>query len=144
MPIKVVKFIRRVSSRAGDALRMVMRIDQLPSGAKLRLLEELSSSGVSRLRAAGSSDDAIIRLGKAGDGPGSARRRARRAAAVHSGGFVAWRTAETSLRSLVGAAPKAKGFATIVGGRGTTGYRFVDAWDPITRIAREAKTGYTG
>jgi hypothetical protein len=143
VPIKVVKFIRRVSGRASDALRMVMRIDQLPSGAKVRLLEELSSSGVSRLRAAGASDDALIRLGRAGMDPALLDDAIAGAAAVGRSGFLDWRTAETTLRSLAGAGPKAKGFSTIVGARGTLGYRFVDAWDPVTRVAREAKTGFT-
>jgi len=35
----------------------------------------------------------------------------------------------------------AKGFKTVLNAKGTTGYRFVDAFDPVTLVAREAKTG---
>jgi hypothetical protein len=122
---------------------MVMRISELPVWAKLRILEELSSSGVARLRAAGASDDAIIALGRAGLDVRLLDDAIAGAAAVGRSGFLDWRTAETTLRSLVAAGPKAKGFSTIAGARGTLGYRFVDAWNPLTRIAREAKTGYT-
>jgi hypothetical protein len=47
----------------------------------------------------------------------------------------------SALRAATGGAPQ--GFKTIEGLRGATGMRFVDAFDDVTRVAREAKTGFT-
>jgi len=137
---KTTKFVFRVSGKAGDALKTVLRSD-LPGWAKVRILEDLSSSGVARLRTAGLDDDAIIRLGRAGMDPRHIDDVLAGAQRVARDGFVDWRTAETLLRQQTGGV--ARGFKTTPGLRGTTGMRFVDAFDPVTRVAREAKTGFT-
>jgi len=107
----------------------------------VRILEDLSSSGVARLRAEGLDDDMIIRLGRAGMDPRHLDDVLAGAQRVARDGFLDWRSAETLLRQQAGGV--AQGFKTTQGLRGTTGMRFVDAFDPVTRVAREAKTGFT-
>ncbi len=140
---KAVKFIRRVSSHAGEALKVMMKSD-LPRFAKLKLLDDIAGAATSRMRTLGVTDDALERLGRAGldlHVLDEAMQGAR--AVVRNGdGFVQWRDAERILRETEGGA--GKGFSTIANGKGTQGYRFVDAWvgEPHN-IAREAKTGFT-
>ena len=137
---KTTKFVFRVTGKAGDALKTILRSD-LPSWAKLRILEDLSSSGVARLRTAGLDDDTIIRLGRAGMDPRHLDDVLAGAADVTRKGFLDWRAAEGVLRQTLGGSPR--GFKTVLGARGTTGMRFVDAYDEVADVAREAKTGFT-
>ena len=135
---KTVKFITRVAGKAGDAVRMVFKSD-LPQWAKIRILDDVAGSAVSRARSLGVTDDVLERLGKAGVSFKLLDEAMAGASAVVKTGFVDWRSAEAILRSNFGGA--AKGFKTIPGAKGTKGYRFVDAFDDTLRVAREAKTG---
>jgi hypothetical protein len=95
---------------------------------------------VARARGLGVTDEALERLGRAGVDFKLLDEAMAGATAVVKSGFVGWRAAEGIVRSNFGGA--AKGFKTIVGGKGTKGYRFVDAFDEAAGgIAREAKTG---
>ena len=117
---KAVKFIRRVSSHAGEALKVMMKSD-LPRFAKLKLLDDIAGAATSRMRSLGVTDDALERLGKAGldlrvldEAMQGAR------AVVRNGdGFVQWRDAERILRETGGGA--GKGFSTIRERKGHTG-----------------------
>ncbi|HEX4929712.1 MAG TPA: VWA domain-containing protein [Gaiellaceae bacterium] len=135
---KTVKFITRVAGRAGDALKMVFKSD-LPQWAKIRILDDIAGSAVSRAKSLGVTDDALERLGKAGVDFKLLDEAMAGATAVVRSGFVDWRTAEGIVRSNFGGV--AKGFKTVDGLKGTKGYRFVDAFDETLSIAREAKTG---
>ena len=135
---KGVKFITRVAGKAGDALKMIFKSD-LPQWAKIRLLDDIAGGAMSRARSLGVTDDAFERLGKAGVNFKLLDEAMTGASAVVKTGFVDWRSAEAILRTDFGGA--AKGFKTILGAKGTKGYRFVDAFDDTLKVAREAKTG---
>lgn len=135
---KAVKFIKRVAGKAGDALKMLFKSD-LPRWAKIRILDDIAGPAMSRARSLGVTDEAFERLGRAGVDFKLLDEAMAGASAVVRTGFVDWRSAEAILRSNFGGA--AKGFKTILGAKGTKGYRFVDAFDDTLRIAREAKTG---
>ena len=138
---KTLKFIRRVSSNAGAALRMFMRIDQIPRAAKVQLLDDAVDGGLGPLRNAGLDDDMAIRFAAKGvdirlldDAVQGATRVAR------GGGFVNWKDAETALQTAMGGSKR--GFPPIPPQRGTAGYRFVDSYNDVTGVAAEAKTGF--
>lgn len=138
---KAVKFIRRVPSKAGEAMRTLMKIDQLPQSAKVKLLDEVIDDGLGGLRRAGLDDASTVRLAAKGvdmklldDAVQGARR------VTSGGGFVSWRDGEKALRSSTGGVKR--GFPPDPRLKGTQGFRHVDAFDPVTRVAREAKTGF--
>jgi len=135
---KAVKFIKRVAGKAGDALKMLFKSD-LPQWAKIRILDDIAGSAMSRARSLGVTDEAFERLGRAGVDFKLLDEAMAGATAVVRSGFVDWRAAEGIVRSTLGGV--AKGFPTIPGAKGTKGYRFVDAFDEATAVAREAKTG---
>ena len=138
---KTVKFTRRVPSKAGQSLRMLMNIDELPRAAKIRLLEEAVDGGLDRLRRAGLDDDTAIRLVAKGVDPKLLDEAVQGARRVTSGGgFVDWRAGENALRSSTGGVKQ--GFPPRPKQPGTRGYRHVDAFDEATGIAHEAKTGF--
>lgn len=138
---KGVKFVRRVPSKSGPTLRMLLNIDELPLAAKVQLLEEAVDGGLGGLRRAGLDDATAVRLVGKGVDPrllDDAVQGARRV--TSGGGFAGWRAAEGALRSSTGGVKK--GFRPIPRQPGTRGYRYVDAFDEATGIAREAKTGF--
>ena len=138
---KAVKFVRRVSEKAGETLRMMMKIDQLPQWAKLQFLDEVIDGGLGGLRRAGLSDSEAIKLAAKGLDMKLLDDAVQGAARTVSGtGYISWRSAETALQALTGGVKK--GFPPIPPQRGTAGYRFVDSYNAATGVAAEAKTGY--
>ena len=138
---KAVKFVRRVSEKAGATLRMMMKIDQLPQWAKLQFLDEVIDGGLGGLRRAGLSDSEAIKLAAKGLDMKLLDDAVQGAARTVSGtGYISWRSAETALQALTGGTKK--GFPPIPPQRGTAGYRFVDSYNDATGVAAEAKTGY--
>ncbi len=118
---KTVKFTRRVPSKAGQSLRMLMNIDELPRAAKIRLLEEAVDGGLDRLRRAGLDDDTAIRLVAKGVDPKLLDEAVQGARRVTSGGgFVDWRAGENALRSSTGGVKQ--GFPPRPKQPGTRGY----------------------
>jgi hypothetical protein len=138
---KVVEFLRRVPKRVDDVLYTVLRSD-LPDWAKMRILETAFGGATGKLRAAAVPDDAIRRLASSRSSFRLLEGVLDGAARVERSGFLDWRAAEAALRTATGSLSKAKGFRTIEGLRGTQGFRFVDAWDDVLKVAREAKTGF--
>jgi hypothetical protein len=138
---KTVKFIRRVSEKAGQTMRFFMRIDGVPRWAKLQLLDEALENGIDALKRSGLSEDEAIAMAAKGldlrlldDAVGGAAR-------VTSGnGYTGWRAAETSLQAATGGVKR--GFPPIPPQRGTAGFRYIDSYNATTGVAAEAKTGY--
>jgi uncharacterized protein YegL len=139
---KVVEFLRRVPKRVDDVLYTILRHNDLPDWAKMRVLELAFGGATSKLRAAGLPDDVIRRLASSRSSYRLLEGAIDGAVRVERSGFLDWRAAEAALRAATGSAPIAKGFRTVEGLRGTSGFRFVDAWDDALKIAREAKTGF--
>ena len=141
----VIKFIRRVgrdSLKGRAAIRFAMSL-KLPSSVKAQIVEE-AADGLDAIRRSGISDDAIARLAKRTDVKGL-EAAVRRGAGVDAGNgsFRSWRDAESELRRRTGSQAKEQKFLRDPANpRDTTGSRKVDAWDPVTRTARECKSGY--
>jgi hypothetical protein len=98
-----VKFVRRAGDNAGPALRMMMKMDELPQWAKLDILDDVVEGGLGALRRSGLSDSAAVRFAAKGvdlrlldDAVQGATR------VTSGGGFQTWRGAETALRTATG------------------------------------------
>jgi len=138
---KTVKFTRRVSEKAGETLRMFMRIDEMPSWAKVQLLDDAIDGGLGGLRGRGLADDDAIRLAAKGVDIRLLDEAAQAAWRTPSGGgFVTWRAAESALQATTGGVKR--GFAPIPPQGGTRGFRYVDSFNEATGVAAEAKTGF--
>ncbi len=139
---KTVKFTGRVSEKAGETLRMFMKIDDMPQWAKVQLLDDAIDGGLGRLRTSGLADDDAIKLAAKGvdirlldDAVGAAWR------TTSGNGYIGWRAAETSLQTATGGVKR--GFPPIPSQGGTRGFRYVDSYNEATGVAAEAKTGFT-
>jgi hypothetical protein len=138
---KTVKFIRRVSEKAGETLRMFMKTDKMPQWAKLQLLDEAIDGGLGGLRARGLADADAVRLAAKGVDMRLLDDAALAAWRTTSGnGFVTWRAAESALQASTGGVKR--GFAPIPPQGGTRGFRYVDSFNAATGVAAEAKTGF--
>ena len=138
---KTVKFTNRVSSKAGETLRMFMRIDEMPQWAKVKLLDDAVDGGLGRLRNSGLADDDAIKLAAKGvdirlldDAVGAAWR------TTSGNGYRTWRGAESALQTATGGTKR--GFPPQPRQGGTRGFRYVDSFNEATGVAAEAKTGF--
>jgi hypothetical protein len=136
---KAVKFVMRVTSRAGESLKMVMK-SSLPDWAKIRLLDDVALAATNRMKSLGVSEADIVKLGSSGMDFRVLEEAMQSAKLIRRSGFVGWKDAENNLLAQFGSVRK--GFKTLQGQKTTKGYRYVDAFDPATSIAREAKTGF--
>jgi len=138
---KTVKFVRRVADKAGETLRMFMKIDGMPRAAKVQLLDEAVDGGLGVLRGKGLADDDAIRLAAKGVDMRLLDDAVQAAWRTTSGtGFVSWRAAESALQAATGGVKR--GFAPIPPQGGTRGFRYIDSFDEATGLAAEAKTGF--
>lgn len=141
----VIKFIRRVGAntlKGRAAIRFAMSL-KLPSSVKAQIVEE-AADGLDAIRRSGISDEAIERLAKRTDFR-ELEAAVRRAAGVDAGNgsFSNWRRAEDELRRRTGSQGKEEKFLRDPSNPAdSSGSRRVDAWDPVTRTARECKSGY--
>ena len=138
---KTVKFTNRVSSKAGETLRMFMRIDDMPQWAKVKLLDDAIDGGLDGLRGRGLADDDAIKLAAKGVDIRLLDEAAQAAWRTTSGnGYVTWQAAESALRTATGGSKR--GFSPIPKQGGTRGFRYVDSFNEATGVAAEAKTGF--
>ena len=138
---KTVKFLRRVSDKAGETLRMFMKIDEMPSWAKVQLLDDAVDGGLGGLRGLGLADDDAIKLAAKGVDIRLLDDAAQAAWRTTSGnGYVTWQAAESALQAATGGVKR--GFAPIPPQGGTRGFRYIDSYNEATGVAAEAKTGF--
>jgi hypothetical protein len=137
---KTVKFTRRASDQAGEALRMFMKIDDMPQWAKVQLLDDAIDGGLDGLRGKGLADDDAIRLAAKGLDMRLLDEAVQGAVRTTSGGgFMTWRAGEAALQAATGGVKR--GFAPIPPQGGTRGFRYIDSFNEATGLAAEAKTG---
>ncbi|HYI20263.1 MAG TPA: VWA domain-containing protein, partial [Solirubrobacteraceae bacterium] len=140
---KSVKFIRRVSSKAGEAFRVMMNISWIPRAGKVKILDDSIDGGLKRLQDAGLADDDAIRLAGRGMDMRLLDEAVRGAARVTNGnGFKTWRQGESALQALTGG--RKTSFAPIPrpNPRTTAGFRYADSYNATTGVMAEAKTGF--
>lgn len=139
--VKTRTFIGRNPTQSGPALRRLMHDPNFPAAHKIDLLNHVYGPELARLRNNGLTDTHAIKLVagrvdlKLLDDTIQAARRT-----TSGNGYLAWDTAENKLRAATGG--RKESFEPRPRQIGARGYRYVDAWDQITQIAREAKTGY--
>lgn len=144
---KGVRFLKRVGSGAGDALKFLFKLDGLPLVSKVDILKQVDGAAVDRLKGKGLSDDAIVAyaskrldfrlLDDVVDGASDVRR--------SPSLYAREKDAENFLRVAdPDALPRQIGFRPPgwKPGDGTRGYRYPDVYNPVTQTATEVKKGY--
>ena len=143
----VSKAVRTIKNAPADeAVAALKKIDELPlpQSAKDDILEQVIGGSRKALKDAGLGDESFTIFRKSGvnvEAVADALKNAKPSAIPSPGFLGSWKDGEAILRATgPDFLAKGKGFADPING-GRRNYRIADAWDPVSGVMLESKTG---